>query len=43
MIRSTELEDKSKTNSTNLSGGQKRKLSLGIALAGGSKVNELLL
>jgi len=38
MMISTELEDKWKTNSTKLSGGQKRKLSLGIALAGGSKV-----
>ena len=37
-LRQLQLEDKKNTMSMNLSGGQKRKLSLGCALIGGSKV-----
>ena len=38
MIKEVGLEGKGKTQSNNLSGGQKRKLSVGIALISGSKV-----
>lgn len=39
MIKSLALEDKRDTQSRNLSGGMKRKLSVGNALVGNSKVN----
>ena len=39
MIKSLALEDKRDTQSRNLSGGMKRKLSVGNALVGSSKVN----
>ena len=38
MIKSLALEDKRNTQSRNLSGGMKRKLSVGNALVGNSKV-----
>ena len=38
MLVETGLADKRKAQSTTLSGGMKRKLSVGIALTGGSKV-----
>ena len=38
MIKLLNLENKSKVASMKLSGGMKRKLSIGIALIGGSKV-----
>ena len=38
MIKLLNLENKSKVASIKLSGGMKRKLSIGIALIGGSKV-----
>ncbi len=39
MLRVLHLEDKKDSLSTALSGGMKRKLSVGIALIGGSKVS----
>ncbi len=41
MIALLHLEDKTNVQSTALSGGMKRKLSVGIALIGGSKVTDL--
>ena len=41
MLRVLHLEDKKNARSTALSGGMKRKLSVGIALIGGSKVGYL--
>ena len=41
MIKSLALEDKRDVQSRNLSGGMKRKLSVGNALVGNSKVREL--
>ena len=38
MIEDLQLLDKRKTQSQKLSGGMKRKLSVGIALIGGSKI-----
>ena len=38
MIAAVKMEDKKDKFPTQLSGGQKRKLSLGIALIGGSKI-----
>ena len=38
MISLLHLEDKTNVQSANLSGGMKRKLSVGMALIGGSKV-----
>ncbi len=38
MIEDLKLVDKRKTQSQRLSGGMKRKLSVGIALIGGSKI-----
>ena len=42
IIKEVGLEFKKKTQSARLSGGQKRKLSVGIALISGSKVIDLL-
>ncbi len=42
MLRVLHLEDKKNARSTALSGGMKRKLSVGIALIGGSKVSFLI-
>ena len=42
MAKEVGLEAKKKTQSGNLSGGQKRKLSVGIALIAGSKVRGFL-
>jgi len=41
MIRVLRLEDKRNVASSKLSGGMKRKLSVGIALIAGSKVRHL--
>ena len=38
MISSVQLEDKTNVKSKDLSGGMKRRLSVGVALIGGSKV-----
>lgn len=38
MVEDLKLTDKKKTQSQRLSGGMKRKLSVGIALIGGSKI-----
>lgn len=42
MIKALGLEDKVNAQSHTLSGGMKRKLSVGIAFCGGSKVDELI-